>query len=278
MHRFFCCVVCSAVVALPVRALLLQNTKPHGEAPTVQTKASRCLDASAWWEAQQKVPYGGGKYSERDQDAKLVSLFDQAHLGTTNKFFVEFGFTGTDNSNSELLRHHFNWTGFVMDDNYEASSWNFVTGKASKRYLGRSYKHAIYPETIESLFKLHEAPVEPDYVSIDIDSADLWVFTNLTRTYRPRVFTIEYSSRIPFDVLYESPTGGSLVSFYKAAERSGYAVVGLEPNLDVFLVRKDLMCAGSEVPAESFRSFAGVTPHQNTPKGHPRKVLWPLPQ
>jgi hypothetical protein len=33
----------------------------------------------------------------------------------------------------------------------------------------------------------YDVPLYPDYVSIDIDTADLWVFKALAATYRPRV-------------------------------------------------------------------------------------------
>lgn len=236
--------------------------------PKEGVKAAKCLDASAWWKEQEVLPYGQGIYSERDQDVKLVSLFDKAHLGTTNKFFVEFGFTGIDNSMSELLRQVHNWTGFRLDG-----------GKREERIMRawNLHQHFITPENIVSLFEQHGSPKEPDYVSIDIDSTDLWVFNNLTKVFRPRAMTVEYKSRTPFGIEYESNQQSSMTSINLAAQKAGYTMVGVEANLDLFLVRKDLVCHGSEVDVELFRKFTGKSPHENTPNEHLR-IAWSLDQ
>lgn len=41
-------------------------------------------------------------------------------------------------------------------------------------------------------------PLYPDYVSIDIDTADLWVFKALAATYRPRVRLGPHASFLTF--------------------------------------------------------------------------------
>merc|ERR1712110_1359672 len=152
--------------------------------------------------------------------------------GTTNKFYVEFGFTGLDNSQTERLKNEKSFTGFRMDKNC-------------------SYKHNpdfncsdewIDPKTIVSVFQKHGSPKEPDYVSIDIDSTDAWVLGNLTKTFRPRVFTVEYQCSHPLEVFHESAHQSSLSVISHVANMSGYSLVGVEPSLDAFLVRSDLVC------------------------------------
>merc|ERR1712196_695498 len=51
----------------------------------------------------------------------------------------------------------------------------------------------VRPEKVTEIFAKHNVPIVPDYVSIDIDSCDLWIFLALTIRYRPRVITIEYN-------------------------------------------------------------------------------------
>jgi hypothetical protein len=47
-------------------------------------------------------------------------------------------------------------------------------------------------DNIVDIFKKHDVPREPDYVSIDIDSYDIWLFKALVSGgFRPRVLTVE---------------------------------------------------------------------------------------
>lgn len=44
----------------------------------------------------------------------------------------------------------------------------------------------------------HNVPVDPAYISLDIDSADLWVARAILHSkYRPRVMSVEFNSHLP---------------------------------------------------------------------------------
>lgn len=230
--------------------------------------SAHCLDASKWYnDFSLQKPWK--KFSQGNQDSVLASLFDEEHLGTTNKYFAEFGFDqpGWDVRNSgggpntQLLHHEAGWNGLLLDGDHDVPKDNL-------------HKEFITSENIASLFEKYGAPKEPDYVSIDIDSCDLWVFLGLTKQYRPRVVTVEYNANYP---LGESKTnvcrdstgefyrwrgdnlyGASLSALHKAATQQGYTMVFVEKRMDVFLVRSDLVCNGTDVNPEAFRSMAGV--------------------
>lgn len=222
--------------------------------------ARKCLNATSWWEAQLDEPYGLGMNSQLDQDARLVSLFSEEHLGTTNRFYVEFGFTGCDNSQTERLRKLARFRGLRFDS------------KCPQPKTHGCLKEWIDPRTIVETFERHKSPKEPDYVSIDIDSTDAWVFGNLTKTIRPRVLTVEYRSNKPLDEIFESDQGSSLGAIIQQAKRSGYSVVGVEPSLDAFLVRSDLVCPGSEVNPQKLAQFTGLErPHVGMPRDRRRR-------
>ena len=62
------------------------------------------------------------------------------------------------------------------------------------------HKETITAENIIQLFEKYNVPVAPDYVSIDIDSTDLWVFRSVVSSkYRPRVVTVEYNMNYPMN-------------------------------------------------------------------------------
>ena len=57
------------------------------------------------------------------------------------------------------------------------------------------HTHMVSSQNIEALFKRHNVPTDVDYVSIDIDSADLWVMRSLmASSFKPRVVSVEYNA------------------------------------------------------------------------------------
>merc|ERR1711874_29630 len=79
-----------------------------------------------------------------------------------------------------MLHRNLGWRGLLLDGDHEMLSENL-------------HKEYVTPENVVSIFDEHRVPREPDFVSIDIDGCDLWVFLNLTEFYRPRVISIEYN-------------------------------------------------------------------------------------
>lgn len=125
-------------------------------------------------------------HSQTMQDGVLEAIFE--HIGTTNKYYVEFGFDadsfeGSIGSNTRNLYGQ-GWTGLLMDGGYENASINL-------------HKEFLTDRNIVELFDKYLVPRAPDYVSIDVDSCDIWILLQLTKAYRPRVITVEYNSNFP---------------------------------------------------------------------------------
>lgn len=232
-----------------ISGLELSHLAPLRNVTAQGNSTSSCFNATAWYDAFKKLkPWK--KYSQGNQDSVLHSLFSS--IGVTNKFYCEFGFNQwgwfdhETGPNTQLL-HEGGWQGLLMDGSHFNPFDNL-------------HMEFIRPDNIVELFQKYAVPHEADYVSIDIDSCDLWVFLNLTKYYRPRVVTVEYNAAYSFE---DSKTnvcvnaagqryswnkdnmyGASLAALHKAAHKRDYVVVYVEPHLDVFLVRKDLMCNG----------------------------------
>ena len=79
------------------------------------------------------------------------------------------------------LKSKYNWSGLLMDGGHTNASINL-------------HREIITSANVVELFGKHAVPYEPDYVSIDIDSTDLWILRAvLASAYRPRVLTVEYN-------------------------------------------------------------------------------------
>jgi len=185
------------------------------------------------------------KYSQGGQDGVVEYLFRT--IGTTNKFFVEFGAgDGLHLSNTANLRLNEGWTGLLMDAD-PLASLPAVDVK----------KEMVTPENIERLLCKYKAPYQFDYLSIDIDGMDWWVWRAII-LYWARVVSIEFNSKFAwnesFTVRYDPNHvwdgtdyyGASLAALHKLGGRKGYQLVHIVDNLDAFFVRND--CMGSLSP------------------------------
>merc|ERR1740133_32223 len=139
----------------------------------------------------------------------------------------------------------------------------YVIATTTKVALGKAF---LTPFNVVHVFRAHNVTTEVDYVSIDIDSCDRWIFLALTDTYRPAVVSVEYQANYFFNesitnvcVRPQDPSNraffgtnkftkghwgysASLVALAKAGAKRGYTLVWVEPLLDVFFVRNDLLC------------------------------------
>ena len=195
--------------------------------------------------------FASSRSSQGKQASKLLQIF--ATIGTTNKFYAEFGFNansleGGSGANSYALWNR-GWQGLFLDGSHGNASINL-------------HKTFIKSTTIVATFDKFSVPKELDYLSVDIDSADLWVLKSILSTYRPRVITIEYNSNYgyhPGTITFPDPQVMPILhgkdtweppSCYMGASASaimslvakehGYKLVDVEPALDLFFVRGDV--------------------------------------
>lgn len=182
--------------------------------------------------------------SQGGQDGIIEHLFDR--IGTINNppFYVEFGFnsadmTGGTGANVANLFLNKGWKGLLLDGNFSNPAINL-------------HKEFITSENICELFRKYHVPIESDYVSIDIDSCDLWIFRKIISEYRPRVVSVEYNGHFRIDSAitfpdnpvetwqYDRVYGASLKALRMVGEEFGYKLVHVVSNLDLFFVRDDL--------------------------------------
>ena len=120
-------------------------------------------------------------YSQFNQDGVLECIFDK--IGTTNKYFVEFGSEGTDagGGNTPFLRHKFGFDGLLMDGTLH---------KEKRKY--KLHTEFITAENINEVLSKHSVPAEFDFLSIDVDGEDYYIMEALDlNNFSPRVVCIE---------------------------------------------------------------------------------------
>lgn len=190
--------------------------------------------------------------SQWGQDGVLDKIFEL--IGTTNKYFVEFGSSGNDSgqgNTAQLRRKGFD--GLLMDG-YERPYNNDV--------LDRTYEvkiEFISSSNINQLFEKYNVPEEFDFLSIDIDGQDFHVWQAIDSKYKPRVVSVEMNYHIEpgIDVVMKKNDnfiwsgsdafcGASVTALKKLGIKKGYSLVATCMS-DAIFVRNDLLCKDNKI-------------------------------
>ena len=226
--------------------------------------------------------------SQSDQDRILESLLGREFgiLQPANRFCVEFGFApGQPGSNSWQLRKNMRT---AVEAKYVAKHLGVSPNATNKKPYSKAWKcmlvdgqniaktmpsignssfmvRAIITSTsIASLFTSNSVPLDLDYLSVDIDTADIWVLKALlTSGYRPRVVSVEYNSNFPETsaIAFPDPatmemvkpretrafgwnhtcyTGSTARALEEMMGDFEYALTNVSRGFDLFFVRGDL--------------------------------------
>ncbi|QJW99910.1 FkbM family methyltransferase [Frigoriglobus tundricola] len=190
-------------------------------------------------------------HSQNGEDGILREILGR--IGTTNRFFVEFGVESGSECNCAELVFGQQWHGLFLEaaDHYFRS-----LSERYREHPGVKCVQAIVTSTnIENLLEANGVPTEFDVLSIDIDGNDYWVWSAIRR-WRPRVVVIEYNASFPPPrkwVMQEDPThrwngtnyfGASLASLAALGRAKGYTLVATDSRgVNAFFVRDELVAA-----------------------------------
>ena len=99
--------------------------------------------------------------------------------------------------------------------------------------------------TLDYFLGKTKIPKNFDFLSIDIDGMDYYVFESIN-FYKPKIVCIEYNPSIPIDVNFVQEKnfnikhGSSALSIFKLAEKKGYKLVAAT-NCNLFFVKNSLI-------------------------------------
>jgi hypothetical protein len=190
-------------------------------------------------------------FSQAGEDGIISEIFNR--IGTTNKFFVEFGVgNGLENNSAYLLVK--GWQGYWIEGSErfcKSIRQSFEDLLANQQLTLKNT--FITAANIEDLFREGNVPTELDLLSIDIDGNDYWVWQAITN-YRPRVVILEYNAIYPPESSwvmqynpshqwkYNSHMGSSLKALEKLGDQKGYKLVACSfSGVNAFFVREDLL-------------------------------------
>ena len=182
------------------------------------------------------------------------------NIDISNNYCIEFGFDSTNWDdclpNTGHLVHQRKWDYLLLDGNCDNPDINL-------------YQHFITSENICQLFEKYGVPKEPGYISIDLDSTDIWVTAALLKNYQPSFISVEFNPNFPIDAAMAFPNdkdefwlkdrvmGSSLKALSMMAQNHGYSLVyagcfSSAKHSDAFFVRDDLSDKSHVPTLESF--------------------------
>jgi len=192
-------------------------------------------------------------YSQGKQDGIIEYIINNIEI--KNKFCVEFGYDSNDltggygpNTTNLILNH--NWDYLLLDGN-------------NNNEKIKLHKHFLTKDNICDIFEKYNVPLEPGYISIDVDSTDLWLMNAILQKYKPSFLSVEFNSNIPIDYAitfppsdengwtYDKIYGASLKALNIVGQKYDYTLIyagigNISTHYDSFFVRNDLIvnCQG----------------------------------
>jgi len=222
-------------------------------------------------------------FSQYGEDGIIQEIFNR--IGTTNKYFIEFGVENGLECNSTNLLYK-DWQGLWIEGSKQSSK------EINERFgdlIGQGKltikNEFITAENIEAIFKAGGAPNEPDMLSIDIDYNDYYVWEAITN-FKPRMVVIEYNSTFRPDTRFVVPYnasqtwdgssffGASLLALQQLADTKGYCLVGCSfAGTNAFFVRKDLVADHFEGPFTAENHYEPTRFFLYYKAGHPKNHI-----
>ena len=218
-------------------------------------------------------------FSQHGEDGIIAEIFKR--IGTTNRVCVEFGCgNGLENNSMLLLVQQWKTIWIESEKNNVEQALDTFYQQIKNGTL--SVHHALLTkENICPLFQEFKIPKEFDFLSIDVDGNDYWLWKKIEE-YRPRVIAIEYNPLFPPPIAYistytdqvwdgSSYFGASISSLCHLANHKGYKLVACDfSGTNAFFVREDeiqdrfIYTENADFLYEPQRYFLTY------PSGHPR--------
>jgi hypothetical protein len=195
-----------------------------------------------------------GLLSQNGEDGITLALLNAT--GSGGRRFAEIG-CGRNGGNSGFLASELGWSGLMVDAD------PVCTMVARQRFHPERVSVVgtwVTRENVDELLREHGCAGELDFLSVDIDGNDYWIWEALTAS-TPRIVVIEYNALlgpersvvVPYDPDFDrhrlEPTycGASLPALARLGVRKGYRLVAVDPSgVNAFFLREDV---APEIPA-----------------------------
>jgi hypothetical protein len=176
--------------------------------------------------------YESNVTSQSGEDGIIEKIFEI--MGVSNNWCVEFGaWDGKLNSNTWNLLQRENWSGILIEGNSAKFSDLWAEYQNNNKVIPVNSYVGISPDAhnaLDTILGTYPIPKNFDFLSIDIDGCDWYVWETLTN-YQPRLVVIEFNPTIPNHVYFiqdkdlSIQQGASLRALIELGKNKGYELV-----------------------------------------------------
>lgn len=208
-------------------------------APAVRL-AKRGLETLGF-ELRRVRPAGRGgerAYSNFGEDALIRELLGK--LAPRHRFAIDIGAGDGETMSNTYALFRAGWEGLAAE--WDPGRFAKLAYRFARFPGARLCRVRVTPDNAPGLLAAAEAPREPGFLSLDIDSFDYFVLERILSAYRPALICAEINEKIPpplkFAVKWDPAHrwsrdhffGQSLSMLEDLGKRHGYVLAGLEYN------------------------------------------------
>jgi hypothetical protein len=211
-------------------------------------------------------------YSQTGEDGILEMLFQS--LGIKNGNFCEFGASdGMSYCNTRKLREE-GWEGVLIEGDPEYLERLRENLKEYKNIeILNEFISCEQGSTLDEILSRTKLKADFDFISIDIDGNDIWVWESMEK-YSPKVVMVEYNpnydSNSSLSIKYDKDHRHQLDSYYSAtagaykklADKKGYKLVGFTDGLNLVFCKNELASNFYEYKLDEIQLMR-VWPHKD---------------
>jgi len=228
--------------------------------------------------------YEKSVYSQHGEDGVIERIFEI--IKPTDRHAVEFGASdGSYCSNTRNLIENQGWNALLIEGDKTLAERCKLKYENNPRV--RCINAWVYPGNVEVLFEENGVPNDFDFLSIDLDGNDYYVW-KVIHHFHPKVLLMEYNASYPPPlkrVIEYHPMnywdgsdyfGASIQSLYDLGKEKGYELIYVEKNgVNLFFVDRkyyNLFGLTDNSPATLYRlPLYGLTSGGRAPngRGHP---------
>ena len=201
-------------------------------------------------------------YSQFGEDGIIKEILNRIKIENLDKYCVEFGARDgiADSNTYNLIKNHDYKAVLIEGDKkyFKKLCKNFISDKIIKL---NKFIDFYGDNSLDNVLKKTQIPKNFDFLSIDIDGCDYFIFKSM-ELYRPKIVCIEFNHLIPNEVEFiqeknfNIKQGTSALSLINLAKNKDYLLVGSTLSNLFFVDRayKKYVLGNSEIHLDNIRS------------------------
>ena len=201
-------------------------------------------------------------YSQFGEDGLLEEILTRiSTVAQLDNHCCEFGaWDGLHFSNTANLIRNRNYSAVLIEAStrrFEDLKINFPQNQVRKL---NKFVNVQGADSLDSILSKTKIPINFDFLSIDIDGCDYYIFESL-QIYSPKILAIEYNPTIPNEVFFVQEMnfhinqGASAFAIFQLAVNKGYSLIAATDGNLIFVQNRfaDLFTDGESLCLDDLR-------------------------